>query len=437
MFKKKKTYIDKINFDVFENEPSDFDLFSKENFDDDRDLKYDDSLEENASEYEERAEDNYIRKDEKVSNTDADAKKKAENVEAESEEAGEDAQVEEVVEDAKAEDKEVVENVEPEDEKTYGDTKAEDKKTDENVDVDDIDAEEMDIDDEDIKEVDDEDLEDSDIEKISDDVNSFSYDDFDKIGAEMEKDLKRKERTKKGKGKIIGFTLLWFLVFGAGVVTFLYFKTDVFKKKEKNVATSTDAATTVETTEATETTEELDEDFYTIYSYQTNADVNINALMADYYDALVKGDKDRLKDIVTEPEAFGDMMIYETKAQVISEYSNITCYTIPGLHEDEILVFTTSNVTITGVESKPLDIKQFYVVKDGNNYKINNGVLSQEIIDYINVQAGSPDVQDLYKSVQDNINKCLAEDSTFADFYNKISTNTDADEETEDNEETN
>ena len=211
----------------------------------------------------------------------------------------------------------------------------------------------------------------------------------------------------------------------------------MFKKKEKNVATSTDAATTVETTEATETTEELDEDFYTIYSYQTNADVNINALMADYYDALVKGDKDRLKDIVTEPEAFGDMMIYETKAQVISEYSNITCYTIPGLHEDEILVFTTSNVTITGVESKPLDIKQFYVVKDGNNYKINNGVLSQEIIDYINVQAGSPDVQDLYKSVQDNINKCLAEDSTFADFYNKISTNTDADEETEDNEETN
>ena len=437
MFKKKKTYIDKINFDVFENEPSDFDLFSKENFDDDSDLKYDDSLEENASEYEERAEDNYIRKDEKVSNTDADAKKKAENVEAESEEAGEDAQVEEVVEDAKAEDKEVVENVEPEDEKTYGDTKAEDKKTDENVDVDDIDAEEMDIDDEDIKEVDDEDLEDSDIEKTSDDMNSFSYDDFDKIGAEMEKDLKRKERTKKGKGKIIGFTLLWFLVFGAGVVTFLYFKTDVFKKKEKNVATSTDAATTVETTEATETTEELDEDFYTIYSYQTNADVNINALMADYYDALVKGDKDRLKDIVTEPEAFGDMMIYETKAQVISEYSNITCYTIPGLHEDEILVFTTSNVTITGVESKPLDIKQFYVVKDGNNYKINNGVLSQEIIDYINVQAGSPDVQDLYKSVQDNINKCLAEDSTFADFYNKISTNTDADEETEDNEETN
>ena len=421
MFKKKKTYIDKINFDVFEDEPSEFDLFSKENFADDNDSEYEDSLAENVSEYEERTEDNDIRDDEMVSNTDADDKKKAENAEAESEEAVEDAKVEEaVVEDAEAEDKEAVGNTEAEYEKTYEIIKAEDEEADENVDVEDIDVEEIDIDDKDIKEVEDEDLEDSDIEKSSDDKNSFSYDDFDKIGAEMEKDLKRKERTKKSNGKIIGFTLLWFLVFGAGVVAFLYFQTDVFKKKEKNVATSTDAVTTVEATEAAETTEELDEDFYTIYAYQTNADVNINALMADYYDALVKGDSEKLKDIVTEPEAFGDMMIYETKAQVISEYSNITCYTIPGLNENEILVFTTSNVTITGVNSKPLDIKQFYVVKEGNNYKINNGVLPQEVIDYINVQAGSPDVQNLYKSVQDNINQCLAEDSTFAEFYNKI-----------------
>ena len=439
MFKKKKTYIDKINFDVFEDEPSDFDLFSKENFDDDNDSEYEDSLAENVSEYEERAEDNDIREDETVSNTDTDDKKTTETVEAFRKEKVEDTKSEDKDKADDTESKEEADDIEAKGKEEVEDTELGGAEAEESaiVDYEDIDEKEIDIDDEDIKEVEDEDLEDSDIEKSSDDKNSFSYDDFDKIGAEMEKDLKRKERTKKGKGKIIGFTLLWFLVFGAGVVTFLYFKTDVFKKKEKNVATSTDAATTVETTEATETTEELDEDFYTIYSYQTNADVNINALMADYYDALVKGDKDRLKDIVTEPEAFGDMMIYETKAQVISEYSNITCYTIPGLHEDEILVFTTSNVTITGVESKPLDIKQFYVVKDGNNYKINNGVLSQEIIDYINVQAGSPDVQDLYKSVQDNINKCLAEDSTFADFYNKISTNTDADEETEDNEETN
>ena len=322
MFKKKKTYIDKINFDLFEDdEPEDFDLFSKE------------------TEEPEESEEPEVPEEQE---------------ELEESELPEDPEEPEVPEESEEKD-------EPEDSE-----------------------------------------------------NTEEYEESD-----------RKDKPKKKKGKTVFLVLLWLIIFGAGVVAFLYFQTDVFKKKEKNTATDTDAQTEVE---STETTEELDEGFYTIYSYETNADVNINALMADYYDALVNGDSEKLKDIVTEPEAFGDMMIYETKAQVISEYSNITCYTIPGLNENEILVFTTSNVTITGVNSKPLDIKQFYVVKEGNNYKINNGVLSQEVIDYINFQAGSPDVQALYKSVQDNINQCLAEDSTFADFYNKISTNTDAEE---------
>lgn len=342
MFKKKKTYIDKINFDLFEdNEPDDFDLFSKES------VEHDD------------IEDNGIPEDTGFS---------------EDTELSEDNEI--------ADDSEILEDSEI--------------------------------------------TEDNGISEESDESeHTFSYEDFDNIEKELDEKSRKKnrEKKKKSKGKTVFLVFLWLIIFGAGVVAFLYFKTDIFRKKKNNTATDTDASTTVE---SYETTEELDEGFYTIYSYETNADVNINALMADYYDALVKGDSEKLKDIVTEPESFGDMMIYETKAQVISEYSNITCYTIPGLNENEILVFTTSNVTITGVNSKPLDIKQFYVVKDGNNYKINNGVLSQEVIDYINVQAGSPDVQALYKSVQDNINQCLAEDSTFADFYNKISTNTNA-----------
>ncbi len=359
MFKRKKTYLDKIDFDVFEDDqPEDFDLFSKNNTE---------SMDENES---------------------------VDDVEAEVEEVEDetDVRVEEEAEEEDSDDDEVT------------DSKEVDEESEEETDDNDEDS----------------DSEDENNEKIG-----FTYDDFYNIDKEI-KDKKKDKEGKKSGDKIVWFALLWIVLFSAGVFAFLYFQTDLFNKKK---AATTEETTEISTTESTETTEELDEEFYTIYSYQTNADVNINALMADYYDALVKGDKEKLKDIVTEPEAFGDMMIYETKAQVISEYSNITCYTIPGLNEGEILVFTTSNVTITGVNSKPLDIKQFYVVKDGNSYKINNGVLSQETIDYINVQAGSPDVQALYKSVQDNLNKCLAEDSTFADFYNKISTNTDAEQE--------
>ncbi|MBQ9277957.1 MAG: hypothetical protein IJ224_04910 [Lachnospiraceae bacterium] len=374
MFKKKKTYIDKINFDVFENEPSDFDLFSKEEID----------------------EDIYSEKEESDEDFDSDGEEDFDEDTEEKDEVKKDESVESGKEDT------------------------------DNINIDKKDNE-IEIDDKDVNDIDEEDIASDD---LTEEESSFSYEDFDKIQNESDDkaDKTEKPKKKKSKGKTALLTLLWFIVFGAGVVLFLYFQTDVFKKKKKDTATTTEIVTTT-TEQTTETTEELDENFYTIYSYETNADVNINALMADYYDALVKGDSDKLKDIVTEPEAFGDMMIYETKAQVISEYSNITCYTIPGLNENEILVFTTSNVTITGVNSKPLDIKQFYVVKEGNNYKINNGVLSQEIIDYINVQAGSPDVQNLYKSVQDNINQCLAEDSTFAEFYNKINSDIEDSEE--------
>ncbi len=385
MFKRKKTYLDKIDFDVFEDDqPEDFDLFSKNNTE---------SMDENES---------------------------VEDVEAEVEEVEDetDARVEEEAEEEDSDDDEKAEAAGEVEEKSD-----EDEELDEEADEEE--SEEDDYEDEESEEETDDNDEDSDSEDENNEKIGFTYDDFYNIDKEI-KDNKKDKEGKKSGDKIVWFALLWIVLFSVGVFAFLYFQTDLFKKKK---AATTEETTEISTTESTETTEELDEEFYTIYSYQTNADVNINALMADYYDALVKGDKEKLKDIVTEPEAFGDMMIYETKAQVISEYSNITCYTIPGLNEGEILVFTTSNVTITGVNSKPLDIKQFYVVKDGNNYKINNGALSQETIDYINVQAGSPDVQALYKSVQDNINKCLAEDSTFADFYNKISTNTDAEQE--------
>ena len=434
MFKRKKTYIDKIDFDVFEDDqPEDFDLFSGESFEkksDDEDVEEPKAAIDSAGEDRENGEPSESEKSETADVADDEPKEAAVNEEDKIDDSGveESSEQEEaaVDEEDKIDDSGVEENSEPEEAAVDEEDNPEDSVIDEeeneeeNEEADVYDEEESDA-----GSVDDEDDGYADDENDEDEKTGFTYDDFYDIDKEIKEKKKDKEGKKSGE-KLVLFALIWILLFSAGVFAFLYFQTDLFKKKKTETTEQTTEITTIETTE---TTEELDEEFYTIYSYQTNADVNINALMADYYDALVKGDKEKLKDIVTEPEAFGDMVIYETKALVISEYSNITCYTIPGLNEGEILVFTTSNVTITGVNSKPLDIKQFYVVKDGNNYKINNGVLPQETIDYINVQAGSPDVQALYKSVQDNINQCLAEDSTFAEFYNMISTNTDAQEE--------
>ncbi|MBR1815461.1 MAG: hypothetical protein IJ763_02050 [Lachnospiraceae bacterium] len=357
--KKKKTYIDKINFDLFTDDNDEFDLF---------DYDSDDETETDISDANENLlDEKFDVESEKESKTDIE-----EDVKEESDTDNE----EEIKEELDSGIEEHDENIETENEEEPEEAETE--------------------------------YEEEQKEDLEEDTEDT--------------DKKIKDKKKKSKGKIAFWIIFWILLFSSGVLAFLYFKTDLleglFDKKDKETTTVTEMETTDEPV--------IDESFKTIYSYETNANIDINALMADYYDALVKGDKDKLKDIVTEPDAFGDMVLYETKSQVISEYSNITCYTIPGLKENEILVFTTSNLNITGVTSKPLDIQRFYVVDTGSGYKINNGVLSQETIDYINLQTGSPDVQALYKSVQENINQCLAEDTTFADFMNKISTNTDA-----------
>ena len=366
--KKKKTYMDKINFDVFDEDGGDYDIF---------DAKADDESESLESEDEEVEDEFY-----KEIMAKAQAKKEAE-AEARAK--------------ARAEEKTV----------SVADDKIEEKAatTEDHAE---------DYSEEDYAE-----------EDYSEDEEESTLDYFYRISEESEVDSDI-EDDGKGKGRLGLFLLFFLFICMVGTVAYLYYKTDVFDKLLGKMGVG-DTSTSTETGTGDVDEAALDESFKTIYSYETNAHIDINALMADYYDALINGDKDKLKDIVTEPDAFGDMVLYETKSQVISEYSNITCYTIPGLKDNEILVFTTSNLNITGVESKPMDIQRFYVVDTGEGYKINNGVLSQETIEYINLQTGSPDVQALYRSVQDNINQCLAEDSTFAEFMNTINTNTDAD----------
>ncbi len=164
------------------------------------------------------------------------------------------------------------------------------------------------------------------------------------------------------------------------------------------------------------------EQFETKYSYQTNANLDINSLMIEYYAALAVCDKNKLVTLVTEPGVYDDMTPYEQKSQIITHYSNINCYTVPGKTEDSTVLYVTCNINIAGVESAPMNISQFYIVKTADGYKINNGALDSDTVAYISEVSSSDDIQELYRNVKANIDGCLAQDPTFAEFYNKIYT---------------
>lgn len=162
--------------------------------------------------------------------------------------------------------------------------------------------------------------------------------------------------------------------------------------------------------------------YETKYSYQTNANLDINSLMIEYYAALAVCDQTKLVTLVTDPSVYDDMTPYEQKSQIITHYSNINCYTVEGNTADTTILYVTCNINIAGVESAPMNISQFYIVKTSEGYKINNGPLDSATTDYIKEVSSSADIQELYRNVKANIDSCLQSDPTFAEFYSKIYT---------------
>ncbi|MBU5476173.1 hypothetical protein KQI72_05550 [Eubacterium sp. MSJ-21] len=216
---------------------------------------------------------------------------------------------------------------------------------------------------------------------------------------------KKGSKEKKGVSGLLLF-LGWMIFVLLAVVFYFYFFSDLdLKMFNKDKATQTDA------------TQEEPAGF----SYETNANLDINSLIIEYYAALAVCDQNKLKSVVTDPSQFDDMTVYQQRSAVIKAYSNVNCYTMPGYTEDATLVYVTSNLSLANITSVPLNINRFYVLNTADGYKIDNSALSQEVTNYIETQSQSNDIQNLYRAVQDNVNSCIANDSAFAEFYNTIS----------------
>lgn len=147
----------------------------------------------------------------------------------------------------------------------------------------------------------------------------------------------------------------------------------------------------------------------------------INRLINNYLLARVKCNQETLKTLVTDPSRFDDMTVLEQAAEYIIGYDETTCYIADGYDENGYIVIELSYLKISNVQSEPLDIMSFYVVKDENGgYKIDNSELSSEVSNYISGVKATQNIQDIYIHVKENNDYLLNTDTTFADFYNLI-----------------
>lgn len=148
----------------------------------------------------------------------------------------------------------------------------------------------------------------------------------------------------------------------------------------------------------------------------------INILIAAYLEGLSHTDDNTLMRLVLDPTQFNDMTVVKSRSKVITQYNNIVCYIVDGLKENTYIVFAVTNITISGVDSTPLDIlPPFLVVKDEKGrYWIDNRPKDKETEEYIDEISGDSGIQEIYKKVMDDQERCVNEDPTFKNFYEKL-----------------
>ena len=61
-----------------------------------------------------------------------------------------------------------------------------------------------------------------------------------------------------------------------------------------------------------------------------------------------------------------------------------------------------------------------YLLKKDGSYVIDNSTLSSDILNYIDSLNQKEDIQELMKLVREDQEKCLREDETFRQFYERL-----------------
>lgn len=240
---------------------------------------------------------------------------------------------------------------------------------------------------------------------------------FDDDELETYSDQRRKKATRHNvygpKGKTLAVLWAIFVVMLCGYVYVFHINTTIFADD----TTGRDNSVNVEVPAGAN------------YSL-CNID-EINQLIGNYLLARTNADQATLQRLVTDPSEFDDMNSVKIAAEYITAYNRTTCYMVPGPSADSYIIYALSNLTIKDVDSEPLDIRSFYVVKQadesstkksdtasGLSYKIKNSQLTEAESSYINDVTASKYIQALYQHVKENTDYLLKHDDTFKKFQN-------------------
>lgn len=143
----------------------------------------------------------------------------------------------------------------------------------------------------------------------------------------------------------------------------------------------------------------------------------INELFNIFYTAMVEGDTDAMKDLLAYQDAEEILRVKET-GKYLESFSSMEVYTKPGPRENTYIAYVYVDLKFFDYEKAVPGMRTYYVCtnEDGSFYINNNGIESDEVLQYIRKLHLQGDVIDLNNKVTADYNNMVAEDAKLPDF---------------------
>lgn len=140
----------------------------------------------------------------------------------------------------------------------------------------------------------------------------------------------------------------------------------------------------------------------------------INQLMEQYFMSISDCDMATFLHLFTSQDMSEEDYFrqeFEQQRQYIEGYQNISCYTVPGLQENELVAYVYYEIRYIGVETAAPSLVRIYAVKgEDGTYQIYDQEMSEELNAYLEQLAVNEDVRLLSMQVDQKMEEAMEAD---------------------------
>jgi len=170
----------------------------------------------------------------------------------------------------------------------------------------------------------------------------------------------------------------------------------------------------IELPTAEETTEEEPE------LLQCNVYPDVNALVMNYYQAVVNGDVKTIEGLCNVVDDTEKIRIQEL-SKYIEGYPTVDVYTKSGAEEKSYIAYVYYLVKFNEYETTAPGIQTFYICTDENgNLFMNEGVVDSNVTEYIKKVNLDEDVVELFNKVAVEYNDLIVSEPSLSVFLQKL-----------------